>query len=126
MSTPLSRKRKRDSIKVLDTSPSTSQELARNYQCINCKERNYLTFKADTIHLFCTNCGHLTPTRTAKHSRGLAAPVGQQQTFIVQSKNVEKGTDRRPYGINRKKNPLEESLIQKGYTVIDSQTIEPT
>lgn len=117
-------KRKRDSIKVLDTT-SDAKQLAKGLQCSNCKERHYFVIKeGDTNNAFCCNCGHLTPLRQVKHGRGLAAPSIQQPPAIVQSKTLP--PSRKPLGINRKVNELEQSLIQKGYTMIDSQTIEPT
>lgn len=117
-------KRKRDSIKVLDTT-SDARQLAKGLQCSNCKERHYFVIKqGDANNAFCTNCGHVTPLRQMKHSRGLTTPSIQQLSpALVQSK---KDPRRKPQGINRKVNELEQSLIQKGYTMIDSQTIEPT
>jgi hypothetical protein len=77
------------------------------------------------------NCGALTPLRTVKHGRGLAEPAIQnlEQTALIQSdKPNVKGRDRRPRGIHtNKKNELEESLISKGFQVIDIQeVVEPT
>ena len=121
-------KRKRDVIKVLDVAAST-QDLARSgLQCHNCKERHYFVPRAgDNLNLFCTNCGSLTPIRTIKRSRGLSAPVVQQQTVIVQNSANKTIAKRKPKGVNDgKKSELEQSLIEKGFTVIDSQTIEPT
>jgi hypothetical protein len=119
--------RKSDHIKILESDSAT---LSRNsgYQCINCKERHYMVAKkGDNSNLFCTNCGHLTPLRTIKHGRGLAAPFIQQPTAIIQSESKIRGRDRKPRGVNSdKKDPLVESLISKGFQIIDSQTIEPT
>lgn len=123
--------RKSDHIKILE---SDSYSLSKNhgYQCSNCKERYQLIQKkGDNNNLFCTNCGALTPLRTVKHSRGLAAPAIQmleRTAAVIQSdKPNVRGKDRRPKGINSdKKNELEESLISKGFQVKDSQTIEPT
>ena len=120
--------RKSDHIKVLE-SDSVTLTGNRNLQCQNCKERYQLTaIKGDNNSLLCTNCGHKTPIRTIKHSRGLASPTIQQLTVIVQSSQIkERGKDRKPKGIgNRKKSELEESLLQRGYTIIDSQYVEPT
>lgn len=116
--------RKRDNIKVLDTT-SNARQLAKGLQCSNCKERYYFIIKqGDANNAFCTNCGHVTPLRQMKHSRGLTAPSIQQLSpSIVQSSNKE--LTRKPQGINRKRNALEQSLLDKGYSVVDSQVIEP-
>ncbi len=126
-------RRKSDHIKILETD-STILFLNHGFRCVNCKERYQLIQKkGDNNNLFCMNCGALTPRRTVKHGRGLAEPAiqNEEQTALVQSdKQNVRGRDRRkPAGIHSgKKNPLEESLISKGFQVIDSnQTIvEPT
>ena len=116
-------KRKRDSIKVIDSSSAGIAALDRGIRCMHCNERYYLTEKKGDIHnLFCTECGGLTPLRTIKHARGLSAPMIQQQSMAVQSRDNNK---RMPKRINSKKNPLEDDLIRKGYTVINSDYIEP-
>lgn len=118
-------KRKRDSIKVIDSSSSGIAALDKGIRCMHCNERYYMQEKKGDIHnLFCTECGGLTPLRTIKHARGLSAPSIQQHTAMVQSRDTS-GTNRRPKPINRKKNALEHDLINKGYTVIDSDYIEP-
>jgi hypothetical protein len=123
-----------DKIKVIDVSPNGSDELSHIYQCIHCKERHYLTQSKDTIHLRCGNCGGLTPTRTAKHSRGLAAPAIQQSfnetaATLVQSKKYESARDRKPKNVNdnrnKKENPLEKYLIERSKSIIDIQYDEP-
>lgn len=117
-------KRKRDSIRIVESSDSPGiAALDRGIRCMHCNERYYLIEKKGDIHnLFCTECGGLTPLRTIKHARGLSAPMIQQQSTAVQSRDDNK---RRPTPINRKKNPLEEQLIKQGYTVINSDYIEP-
>lgn len=124
--------RKRDKIKVVDSSLNIDEkQLSRLYQCIHCKERNYLQETKDTAHLRCSNCGGLTPLRTAKHSRGLAAPAIQQENYmlstIVQAKNYGVG-NRKPQSINdrdKTENPLERYLLEKGYNITDIQYDEP-
>lgn len=119
-------KRKRDSIKVIDSSSGGIAALDKGIRCMHCNERYYLTENKGDIHnLFCTECGGLTPLRTIKHARGLSAPSIQQQTAMVQSRNNISGIDRKPKRINSKKNPLEDDLIKQGYTVINSDYIEP-
>lgn len=118
-------KRKRDTIKVLDTTADAKQ-LAKGLQCSNCKERHYFVVtEMDANNAFCTHCGHTTPLRQVKHGRGLTAPSIQQPPAIVQSQKTLP-SDRKPRSINRKTHELEQSLIQRGYTVIDSQVIEPS
>lgn len=121
--------RKSDHIKVLE---SDSYTLSRNhgYRCLTCKEQYQLIPNpGDKNNLKCLNCGALTPLRTVKHSRGLAAPSIQmlERTAVIQSdKPNVRGKDRRPKGVNTdKRNPLEEPLISKGFQVTDIQTIEP-
>src|SRR6266487_6793816 len=80
--------RKSDCIKEVLESDSTAFSLrGSGFQCVNCKERYYLIDKKgdNNNNLFCINCGHLTPIRTIKHSRGIAAPSIQQQTAILTS-----------------------------------------
>ena len=119
-------KRKRDSIKVLETG---NQDIGRaiGLQCINCKERHYFVSRpVDANALFCTNCGHTTPLRTAKRSRGLSAPLTQQQTVILQN-DAQKKRIRKPRGINDgRTNQLAQDLVNKGFTVIDSQVTTPS
>lgn len=117
-------KRKRDTIKVLDTT-SDAKQLAKGLQCSNCKERHYFVIKqGDANNAFCTNCGHVTPLRQMKQSRGLTIPSIQQLSpALVQSK---KDPRRKLQGINRKVSELEKSVTEKGYTIIESQTIDTT
>ena len=119
--------RRSDHIKVIESNFGDTQQLAKGLQCQNCKERHYFTITAlDTNNAFCTNCGHTTPLRQIKHGRGLTAPSIQQDTAIVQNKNPNVA-HRRPKGINNnKRSELEQDLINKGFQVIDSQTIEPS
>lgn len=126
--------RKSDHIKVLE-SDSASLSKSSGLQCIHCKERQYMIQKqGDINNAFCTNCGNLTPLRTIKHSRGLAAPSMQEPTTIVQPTEkgqIKKGSQRIPKSINTKTNNKEEYsaekyLTDRGYTIIDSQYVEPT
>lgn len=119
--------RRSDHIKIVE-SDSTRLSRSSGHQCSNCKERYQLIIlPTDLNNLFCSNCGHTTPVRTVKHGRGLAAPSIQQPTAIIQSKNPTSAKDRKPQGINRgkKKDPIEQQLINQGFQVIDVQTIEP-
>ena len=101
----------------------------RNIVCHNCKSRHELVeLKTDNKNLRCGHCGALTPIRSLRHTRGLAAPQIQQDvTAIAQPKNVQTGRNRIPAGIhtNKQKNPLEEQLLKKGFQIIDTQYIEP-
>jgi hypothetical protein len=102
----------------------------QNIICHNCKQRHHLIERnIDTNNLFCTHCGALTPIRSVKHSRGLAAPAIQSgRTAIAQPKrNVAMGRNRLPSGIhnNKQRNPIEQMLIDKGFEIVDSQSIEP-
>jgi hypothetical protein len=118
-------RRKRDVIKVLDTT-AQQQALAQGLQCQNCKERHYFVSReGDLNNAFCTHCGHLTPLRQMKHGRGLTAPAAQQQTAIVQQFSQDgQPKKRRPKGIaDQKQDQLAQELINKGFMIIDSQTI---
>jgi hypothetical protein len=118
-------RRKRDVIKVLDTT-AQQQALARGLQCQNCKERHYFVSReGDLNNAFCTKCGHLTPLRQIKHGRGLSAPPVQQQTAVVQQFSQDgQPKKRRPRGIaDQKQDQLAQELINKGFMIIDSQTI---
>ena len=99
-----------------------------NTICQNCKSRHDLVaLRTDNKNLRCNHCGALTPIRSIKHGRGLAAPAIQlQETGIAQPKTAM-GKSRLPEGIhsNKQKNPFEEQLISKGFQIIDSQYIEP-
>jgi hypothetical protein len=89
--------------KVLEEVLLLSEQPLRDIICHSCKQRHYLIErKTDNKNLFCTHCGALTPIRSVKHGRGLAAPPIQlgQQTAITQSKNVRVGRDRLPSGIH--------------------------
>jgi hypothetical protein len=116
-------KRKRDSIKVIEVDGKGLAD-SLGLRCQNCSQRHYFVQRPTEANaLFCTHCGHITPTRKAKHGRGLVAPVVQQQTAIIQN-DSHKVTRRKPRGItDQKNNALEQSLVAKGYTVIDSQTL---
>ena len=124
------RNRLTSNYKVLEEGLLDGQHPLQNTVCSNCKQRHYLVEKkTDNKNLFCTHCGALTPIRSVKHGRGLAAPAIQnQQTAIAQpTKNIGIGKNRIPAGIhsNKQKNPLEDMLIKKGFQIIDSQYIEP-
>ena len=114
-------------IKVLEE--GLFEQPLHNTTCQSCKERHYLIErKTDNKNLFCTKCGALTPIRSLKHTRGLAAPAIQQDaTAIAQPANVKMGRNRIPEGIhsNKQKNPLEEQLLSKGFQIVDTQYIEP-
>jgi hypothetical protein len=100
-----------------------------NTLCQSCKQRHYLVeLKTDNKNLKCTFCGALTPIRSLRHTRGLAAPQIQQDvTAIAQPENVPMGRNRIPQGIhtNKQKNPFEEQLLSKGFQIIDTQYVEP-
>ena len=101
----------------------------RDTICQNCKSRHELVeLKTDNKNLRCSHCGALTPIRSLRHTRGLAAPAIQQDvTAIAQPKGVEMGRNRIPEGIhsNKQKNPFEEQLLRKGFQIMDSQYYEP-
>ena len=101
----------------------------QNTICLDCKSRHTLVeLKTDNKNLRCTHCGALTPIRSLKHSRGLAAPAIQSlSTGIAQPKNAALGRNRIPSGIhsNKQKNPLEEQLLKKGFQIMDTQYVEP-
>lgn len=119
-----------NNIRVLESSqPEYRRE---NRRCSNCKERHYLTEQPlDRNNLFCTNCGALTPLRSVRYDRGLAAPAIQQpagQTGGIIQSQVEGGPrSRRPRGIhsNKAENPLVKQLSDRGMQIVDSQYIEP-
>lgn len=96
----------------------------RDMLCGNCKQRHYLIErKTDRNNLFCTNCGALTPIRSVRHERGLAAPAIQiAQAAMVQSKA---SFVRKPRGLTEKHNPLADALEAKGMQVVDSEWHEP-
>jgi hypothetical protein len=101
-----------------------------NIVCHNCKSRHELVeLKTDNKNLRCGHCGALTPIRSLRHTRGLAAPQIQQAdlTAIAQPENVPMGRNRIPRGIhsNKQKNPFEEQLLNKGFQIIDTQYVEP-
>ena len=104
-------------------------EPLHNTTCQSCKQRHYLVErKTDNKNLFCTHCGALTPIRSLRHTRGLAAPQIQQDvTAIAQPKGVEMGRNRIPEGIhsNKQHNPVEEQLLKKGFQIMDTQYYEP-
>lgn len=125
--------RKTDRIKVLEE--GMTDKPLRDMLCHNCKQRHYLVErKTDINNYFCTNCGALTPIRSMRRERGLAVPSIQQsgQTAIAQPTTTKDATgrsrDRKPKTLlrNHKSNPLEESLINKGFQIVDSQYNEPT
>ena len=126
MSETLQRKKRRLNIKILEENTS---ELNPDIRCVNCKEWQYMIHRqGDNNNLFCGKCGSLTPLRVLKHGRGLAAPAIQQPTSangIIQPKGIELARHRRPTGIHKPYDPLVESLIRKGFQIIDSQYIEP-
>lgn len=122
------RLRRTTNLKVLEE--GLLDQPLQNIVCHNCKQRhNLIETKTDTNNLFCTHCGALTPIRSVKHSRGLAAPAIQQgRTAIAQPrKNVATGRNRLPHGIhtNRQRNPIEQMLADKGFEIMDSQYYEP-
>src|SRR5580765_2608010 len=114
-------KRKRDTIKVLD-SAAANVAIQKGLSCQNCKQSYYLVPKpGDINNAFCTNCGHSTPLRQTKFGRSLAMPVTQQNTAIIQS---EKHKERSPKSIrNRTKLDIEQDLEDRGYTVINAETL---
>lgn len=115
--------RRLDHIKVLE---SDSNILSKNTgQCIHCHERHYLIQKIEDLNnMFCTNCGNVTPLRTIKHSRGLSAPSIQQETIVASAKSSMRAKNRMPRGIDRKPNELAKSLLEKGFQVIRSDTLD--
>lgn len=118
-------KRKIDKIKILESDSPSLAALDKGVRCMHCTERYYLVEKkGDVNNLFCTYCGGLTPLRTIRHSRGLTAPSIQQTTAIIQAKPENTGFHRQPKPINKKKNPLEEQLINQGLTVLSSDYVE--
>jgi hypothetical protein len=143
MSSTLQRK-KRLNIKILesglDDGNDSNVNTNKDVRCRNCKEWQYLVEQqTDRNNLFCTHCGSLTPLRTIKHSRGLAAPAIQQSTrnlssSILQSKSeVTTGgaRSRRPHGIHDKPRAsaaqhIINTLTKQGFEIVDSQYTEPT
>lgn len=96
----------------------------RDMLCHNCKQRHQLIErKTDRKNLFCTNCGSLTPIRSVRHERGLAAPAIQlEQAAMVQSRDKFM---RKPRGLTEKHNPLRDALEAKGMQVSESEWYEP-
>ena len=107
-----------------------------NAICKNCKQSDHLVQRplVDPSHIyFCTNCGLLTPTRAVRHRRGLMAPTIQQSSEPGQSGIAQPGSTikvtRTPIGIHSQKNvdPVVDSLSKRvGYTILDSQYVEPS
>lgn len=100
----------------------------RDMICHNCKERHYLIErKTDRANLFCMKCGALTPIRSIRRERGLAAPsIQAEQTAIIQPKLASNAITRRPRSMTEKRtDPVVQTLEAKGFQIIDSQYIEP-
>ena len=116
--------RKTDHIKVLE-SDAASLKRGHQYRCGNCRDNDVLVLKDKPNHIFCKNCGHLTPIRNIEQKRGLAAPAILQPPAFVTNRNPVRGKDRRPKGIYRQRNELEQALLKQGYQVVDSQHVEP-
>src|SRR5262245_40129931 len=97
-------------------------------RCSNCKEHSYFVeLEADTNNIFCTHCGHLTPKRQVRRTRGIVPPGIQQSTSLVQASEKERmrPTNRRPKSMVNDKptDPTIQALGQRGgITIIDTQT----
>lgn len=108
---------------VLEASGSDDDKPLRDLLCYNCKERHYLIErKTDRNNLFCTMCGALTPIRSVRRERGLAAPSIQNEATAIAQPKQQKPGQRRPHSLTEKHgNPLAEALEAKGFQIIDSQ-----
>lgn len=122
--------RKLDRLAVLEASSALGNDVDGrsriDIQCQNCKER-YTLFpkKGDDNNLQCANCGQLLPIRSIRQGRGLATPSIQQKPSLPQSEELKKkaGRTRTPKSINnatKERSEIEQSLIDKGYEIIDS------
>ena len=106
----------------------TEDKQLRDMICYNCKERHYLVErKTDKNTLFCSRCGALTPIRSIRRERGLAAPAIQiEQTAIAQPRDKSTSAARRPRSMTEKRiDPVVQTLEAKGFQITSSQYIEP-